>query len=92
MTPDDGRAGVMIVRIGVEQAHERSLRARLTESSDLSSPEQTTRTAASVEEVVEIVRRWAEQFAEPLTARGNPRRDRRLTVVNSDDALLSPMR
>ncbi len=63
MTADDGRAGVMIVRIWVEQSHERSLRARLTESSDLSSPEQTTSAASSVEEVVEIVRRWAEQFA-----------------------------
>ena len=54
----------MIVRIWVERGHEQSLRARLTESSDLSSSEQTTRAAASVDEVVEIVRRWAEQFAE----------------------------
>jgi hypothetical protein len=64
MTADDGRAGVMIVRIWVEQGHEQSLRARLTESSDLASSEQTTRAAASVDEIVEIVRRWAEQFAE----------------------------
>ena len=54
----------MIVRIWVEQGHEQSLRARLTESSDLAASEQTTRAAASVDEVVEIVRLWAEQFAE----------------------------
>jgi len=64
MSADDGRAGVMIVRIWTEHGHEHSLRARLTESSDLDSPEQTTRAASSVDEVVEIVRRWAEQFAE----------------------------
>ena len=54
----------MIVRVWVEPAHEQGLRARLTESSDLDSPEQATHVAASVDEVVEIVRRWAEQFAE----------------------------
>ncbi|MGZ4280550.1 MAG: hypothetical protein ACXVQ4_00510 [Gaiellaceae bacterium] len=64
MTSGDGRAGVMIVRIWVERGHEHSLRARLTESSDLDSPDQTTTVAASVDEVVEIVRRWAEQFAD----------------------------
>jgi len=64
MTADDGRAGVMIVRIWVERGHEQSLRARLTESSDLDSPEQSTTAASSVDEVVEIVRRWAEQFVE----------------------------
>ena len=64
MATDVGRAGVMIVRIWVEDGHEQSLRARLTESSDLSSPEQTTRAASSVDEVVQIVRRWAEQFAD----------------------------
>ncbi len=52
----------MIVRIWVERDHDLSLRARLTESSDLEAPEQSTRAASSVDEVVEIVRRWAEQF------------------------------
>ncbi|HVN60293.1 MAG TPA: hypothetical protein VMT59_03460 [Gaiellaceae bacterium] len=64
MTADDGRAGVMIVRIWVERGHEHSLRARLTESSDLDSPEQSTTAASTVDEVVEIVRRWAEQFVD----------------------------
>ena len=63
MAAADVRAGVMIVRIWVEHGHEQSLRARLTESSDLGAPEQTTRAASSVDEVVEIVRLWAEQFS-----------------------------
>jgi hypothetical protein len=63
------RAGVMIVRIWIESAHEQGLRARLTESSDLASREQVTHAAASVDEIVEIVRTWAERFSEPVTPR-----------------------
>jgi len=63
------RAGVMIVRIWIEGAHEQGLRARLTESSDLASREQVTRAAASVDEIVDIVRTWAERFSVPVTPR-----------------------
>ena len=56
------RAGVMIVRIWVEPGHEHGLRARLTESSDLASREQTTHSAATVDEIVALVRAWAERF------------------------------
>lgn len=54
----------MIVRIWVEQGHEQGLRARLTESSDLASREQVSHSAASVEEIVAIVRSWAARFAD----------------------------
>ena len=57
------RAGVMIVRIWIESAHEQGLRARLTESSDLASREQVTHAAGSIEEIVDIVRTWAERFS-----------------------------
>jgi hypothetical protein len=50
----------MIVRIWLEHGH--GLRARLTESDDLTSREQTTHAAASVEEIVQLVRSWAERF------------------------------
>ncbi len=62
MTAEGERAGVMIVRIWLERGHENGLRARLTESSDLASREQTTHSAASVDEIVELVRTWAESF------------------------------
>jgi hypothetical protein len=62
MTAEGERAGVLIVRIWLERGHENGLRARLTESSDLASREQTTHSAASVDEIVELVRTWAESF------------------------------
>jgi hypothetical protein len=62
MKAEAERAGVMIVRIWIESAHEHTLRARLTESSDLASTEQTTHTASTVDEVVAIVRAWAQGF------------------------------
>lgn len=64
MAADAERAGVMIVRIWIEQGHENALRARLTESGDLASREQTTHSASSVDEIVQLVRDWAERFAE----------------------------
>jgi hypothetical protein len=57
-------AGVMIVRIWIEKGHENGLRARLTASDDLASREQTTYSAANVDEIVELVRTWAERFSE----------------------------
>jgi hypothetical protein len=58
------RAGVMIVRIWLEEGDESGLRARLTESSDLASAEQTTHAASTVDEVVELVRDWLERFSQ----------------------------
>lgn len=55
------RTGLMVVRIWFEDSGV-SLRARLTETSDLDSAEQTSRVAASIDEVVEIVRDWVEEF------------------------------
>lgn len=54
---------MMIVRLWLETGHEQGLRARLTESSDLASREQVTHAAASVDEIVDIVRAWAQRFA-----------------------------
>lgn len=65
MASEKERAGVMIVRIWLESGHEQELRARLTESSDLASREQTSHSAASVEEIVAIVREWAGRFVAP---------------------------
>jgi len=53
----------MIVRIWIEREHENALRARLTESNDLASREQVSHSAASVDEIVDLVRTWAERFA-----------------------------
>jgi len=52
---------VLIVRVWLEESC--GLRARITEMSDLESTEQTSQVAASVAEIVAIVRQWVEQFA-----------------------------
>ena len=58
------RAGVLIIRMWVEPGTEGGLRARLTESRDLASRDQTTHAAASVDEIVERVRVWAQEVIE----------------------------
>ena len=56
------RAGVLVLRVWVEDSGA-GLRARITEISDLESGEETSRVAASLDEIVAIVREWVEQFA-----------------------------
>ena len=58
------RAGVLIIRVWIEPGADDQLRARLTESRDLASRDQTTHAAGTVEEIVERVRSWAEDFVE----------------------------
>ncbi|HZQ81932.1 MAG TPA: hypothetical protein VFB25_08155 [Gaiellaceae bacterium] len=65
MAAKDGeRAGVLIIRLWVEPGAEGQLRARLTQSRDLASRDQTTHAAGSVDEIVDHVRAWAEDFSE----------------------------
>jgi hypothetical protein len=62
MAAGTDRVGVMVVRIWIESSAG-SLRARITETPDLSSPEQVSHAAATVDEIVAIVRAWVEAFA-----------------------------
>lgn len=61
MVTDSGRTGVMVVRIWIEGS-DGSLRARLTETLDIATHEDTARAASTLEEIVEIVRTWVEAF------------------------------
>lgn len=61
MVSDSGRTGVMVVRIWIESS-DGSLRARLTETLDITTHEDTARAASTLEEIVEIVRTWVEAF------------------------------
>jgi hypothetical protein len=56
------RTGVMVVRVWIERS-DGSLRARLTETLDLTTHEETSCAASSAEEIVEIVSRWVQAFA-----------------------------
>lgn len=51
----------MIVRVWLED-NGGGLRARITEASDLESCEQTSRVAATIDEIAAIVREWVDQF------------------------------
>lgn len=55
------RAAVMVVRIWVE-GPERSLRARLTQTLDLATREETSQVAATTEDVLTLVREWITAF------------------------------
>jgi hypothetical protein len=56
-------AGVLLVRAWIEGGpDEPRLRARITETRDLTSSEQTVTTSATVDEVCRTVRAWLEEL------------------------------
>jgi len=55
------RTGVVVVRVWLEPGHDEQVRARVT-ATDLATNEETTAVAASVEEIVRIVRAWIQSF------------------------------
>jgi hypothetical protein len=55
------RTGVLILRVWLEDSNG-SLRARITEASDLDVGEPSTHVAANTNEIVAIVGAWVEQF------------------------------
>ena len=57
------RSGLMVVRIWSEEPAG-TIRARLTQTLDLSRPRETVRTAGSLDQVVGLVREWGEAFSE----------------------------
>jgi hypothetical protein len=62
------RSGVLVVRAWVEGAAPGSLRARITHSSDLTREQQVETTAATVEQVLAIVREWLQSLTDPKQA------------------------
>jgi hypothetical protein len=57
------RTGVLVIRVWMEGDHEAGgLRARITQTLDLSAPEQLGRVAASQEEIASIVQEWLDAF------------------------------
>jgi hypothetical protein len=52
------RSGVLVVRAWVEGGTPAGLRARITQSRDLTNTEQLVTTAATVEDILAAVRAW----------------------------------
>jgi hypothetical protein len=57
------RTGVLVLRVWIEPAASESLRARITAERDLEARERVSAVAASVPQILEIVRDWVEEFA-----------------------------
>lgn len=62
MTRMGERSGVLVVRAWVEGGTQAGLRARITQSRDLTSSEQIMTTTATVEEIIDTVRVWLESL------------------------------
>lgn len=56
------RSGVLVLRIWTEAGQRDGIRARITTESDLRAEARTSVVAGSVDEVVELVRRWVLKF------------------------------
>jgi hypothetical protein len=57
------RTGVLVLRVWIEAGTE-WFRARLTAESELGSGERVTVVAGSLEEILEFVERWIEEFVD----------------------------
>ena len=56
------RSGVLVVRAWVEGGIPAGLRARITQSCDLTSNEQTMTTTATVEGIIAAVQAWLDEL------------------------------
>jgi hypothetical protein len=64
------RSGVLIVRAWVEAGAMPGLRARITQSHDLTSTEQTVTTTSDIDDILSTVRGWLDAL---LSGQGAPR-------------------
>jgi hypothetical protein len=56
------RTAVLVIRAWLEEIEEDALRARITQSLDVSSPETSETQAASKEEILTAVEEWLRAF------------------------------
>jgi hypothetical protein len=76
------RSGLVLLRVWIEPGHEKGLRARLTGTVGGSGREVSIATAATVQDAVESVRSWLEDF---VASQATMIRD-----LSSDNAPLTP--
>jgi len=64
------RTGVLVIRVWLEEGLEQNaLRARITQTTDISSPNPTETAAASEREIVAAVEQWLRAFVDASAAR-----------------------
>jgi hypothetical protein len=59
------RSGVLVLRVWTEPQADVPLRAKITAERDLNAAGRTEVAAAGLPEIVDVVRAWLEEFAEP---------------------------
>ncbi len=55
------RTGVLVLRVWIEAGTD-EFRARITAESELGAEERVTVVASSLDEIIEFVRRWVQEF------------------------------
>lgn len=68
------RTGVLIVRLWIETNHQRGLRARITQTLDTMTGEESVAVAASADDICAVVKRWVDDFASPGSPDGTGHR------------------
>lgn len=68
-SPD--RSGVLIVRLWIEANHQQGLRARITQTLDTMTGEESVAVGASADDICAVVKQWVEDFARPGSSSGN---------------------
>ena len=64
------RTGVLVIRVWLEEGLEQdALRARITQTRDISSPKRTETAAASEREIVAAVEKWLRAFVDASAAK-----------------------
>lgn len=64
-TQSRDRTGILIVRLWIEERSHEGFRARITQTLDSASPDELMATAATPEDLYDVVKTWVEQFVSP---------------------------
>jgi hypothetical protein len=67
------RTGVLVLRVWLEDGEQDGLRARITETLDISAPDEIERAAAGEDEILRAVRVWLRSFLDATAAQSQDR-------------------
>jgi hypothetical protein len=59
------RTGILIVHLWIEENDREGFRARITQTLDSAAPDQLMATAATPEDLYDVVKTWVEGFVSP---------------------------
>lgn len=62
--PSSDRTGALIIRLWIEANHETGLRARITQTLDTTTADQSVAVATSADDICTVVKQWVEAFTD----------------------------